>query len=618
LIMSRKRYGYAGQILMVDLTRGKSTVKPLNRELASNYIGGYGIGGRILYDEVPPWVSSLDPANKLIFATGPATGGTTPVAGRHTVITKSPLTGFFGNANSGGFWGAELKMAGYDAIVVTGRSPKPVFLFVKDGKCEILNADAYWGKDAREADRSIRKDLNENEAKAATIGIAGENLVRFAGIVNDEANRIAARCGVGAVMGFKKLKGIVVRGSERVPVADPEGLKKVSLDIIKHIKTDNFLQTFTKGGTPGLFEMVWQIGDVPAYNWSRGDFGGSGDPGVEKIAYPGGFEKVLSGNRACHVCPIACRRIVTVQGPCAFEENVEGPEYETLAAFGSNCGMDNVEILSKLNDLCNLYGIDAISAGSTIAFAMECFEKGLIDRGDMDGLDLQFGNGEAMITILEKIARRDGFGNILAEGTRRASKIIGQGSEAYAMHVKGMEIAMHDPRACQGSGVLYATASTGGSHTEGLLIETSNERFSTVGKAAQAKKVADWTAFYNASGFCHFGPEMNAYSADNIINAFNAITGLSIDYNEALKAGERIFNLKRAFNIRHGLTRKDDTIPERLLKETTKSGVVNNLNAMLPEYYRLRGWDEYTAKPTPEKLSDLKLDDVSVDLWGKS
>ena len=602
--------GYSKRILRVDLSRKLCSNEQLSREMSEKYIGGYGIGGKILYDEVPPWVGSLDPANRLIFATGPITASNAPIAGRHSVITKSPLTGYFGDANSGGFWGAELKMAGYDAIVLTGRSSKPALLYVNDNHCEIYSANAYWGLDAREADRAIKKDLNEKNAKVATIGIAGENLVRFAGIVNDEANRIAARSGVGAVMGFMKLKAIMIRGHGSISSADSETIRKLSRDTSKHVKNDPSLSLFTRGGTPSGFEMVSELGIVPEYNWSKGDLE-VGDPNIQKISFPGGYERILSGNHACHICPIACRRKATVRdSPYAFEENVEGPEYETLAAFGPNCGLYNIEVIAKLNDLCNIYGIDTISAGSTIAFAMECFEKGLISRKDTYGIDLRFGNGDAMIDILNKIAKREGFGNILAEGTRRAAKIIGQGSEAYAMQVKGMELSMCDPRAFQGMGLHFACTPTGGRHTEGItaMAEMKGDRYSPKGKADLVKKIEDWTAFYNAAGFCYFGLENNAYSIDEAIELFNAVTGLSLDVNQALKAGERIVNLKRMFNMRHGATRNDDMLPQRFLKETTKSGVVNKLSEMLPDYYRARGWDKKTAKPTAKKLAELELD----------
>jgi len=601
--------GYVGKILRVDLSRGKIKSTDLDEELAIKYIGGYGIGGKILYDEVPPWVAPLDPANKLIFATGPITGTIAPAAGRHTVITKSPLTGYFGDANSGGLWGAELKMAGYDVIVITGRPTTPQYLYINDGKCELRQANQYWGMDAREADRAIRADLGEKDAKAATIGVAGENLVRYAGIVNDEANRIAARCGVGAVMGFMKLKAVVVKGQSRISVANPEALRNLSRDITTHVRSNDDLVSFTKGGTPSFFEMVWEIGDVPAYNWSRGDFGGEGDPGVSKIAYPGGYEKIFSGNRACYICPIACRRLSTVkEGPYSFEEKVEGPEYETMAAFGPNCGIDNIECIAKLNDLCNLYGLDTMSAGSTIAFAMECFENNLLTKDDTDGIELRFGNCDAAIEVLNKIVKRDGFGDILAEGTRRAARLIGKGAEAYAMEVKGLEIAMHDPRAGQAFGVHYACTPTGGRHTEGLPFgqEMSGDRFSTEGKAAVAKTSEDWTAFHKSTGFCEFASEMSAYNNDNTIEVFNAVTGLSLDYNKALLTGERIFNLKKSFNVQHGATKEEDKLPKRLLTEITKSGVVNKLPEMINEYYSIRGWDK-NSRLTPEKIRELNL-----------
>ncbi len=383
--MAGFRGGYVGRALRIDLTRRKSLIQPLSSEYAFKYIGGYGIGGRILYDEVPPWVEAFDPQNLLIFCTGPVNGTPTPVAGRHSVVTKSPLTGFFGDANAGGFWGAELKAAGYDMIVVSGRAQKPTYLFIRDGEVRFGDASPYWGMNARDADRSLRKDLGDDRIQVSNIGQAGENLVRFAGILTDEANRIAGRCGVGAVMGFMRLKAVAVRGTGRVRVADPEEFRKISNDVIKFVREDKNVQMFSKGGTPHYFGPLWQIGDTPGFNYSARPL----DP--EPLSWPGGYETILSGTRSCYPCPIGCRRISTVtEGPYAFEPKVEGPEYETVSMLGSNCGVSDPRAVAKANDLCNLYGLDTISTGGTIAFAMECFERGLLTKEDTDGLDLRF------------------------------------------------------------------------------------------------------------------------------------------------------------------------------------------------------------------------------------
>jgi aldehyde:ferredoxin oxidoreductase len=593
-------------------------------------VGGSGIGGRILYEEVPPWVGALDPQNLLIFSTGPATGTNLPIAGRHTVVTKSPLTGYFGDASGGGFWGANLKFSGYDIVVVTGRADKPLMLYVDDGEPKLMSAESYWGMDARESDRAVRNDIGRKDARVATIGKAGEKLVRYAAIMNDEADRTAARCGVGAVMGFMKLKAVAVWGDRKVPVKDEKGVAAIYKEVATHVKENPGKIAFSKGGTPAYLAVAWELGDAPAYNWGRSDFG-PGDAGIEKLAWPGGYEQILAGTKSCYLCPIACRRVSHVDdGNYRIEPNVEGPEYETQAALGPNCGIDNVKALAKLNDLCNLYGIDTISLGGTIAFAMECFEKGLISRQDTDGIELKFGNADAAIEMTHRIASREGFGNILAEGSRRAAQIIGKGAEEYAIQVKGMEIAMHDPRAFQGGGPHYACTPTGGRHTEGITmhLELSGgrevlgypnpmDRFSTQGKGRAAKVIEDWWTAISIMGWCIYADPTWGYPSEELLlRSYAAITGIPLTFQDALKAGERVFNLKKAFNVKHGATRAEDTLPKRLLTLPSKYGAVVKLDETLPQYYEARGWDPATSKPEVKKLLELGLGDVGKDIWG--
>jgi aldehyde:ferredoxin oxidoreductase len=623
--------GYMGQILRVNLTTRKISKQQLKPEYAAKYIGGLGTGGRILYDEVPPWVGAIDPQNLLIFSTGPATGTGVPTAGRHTVVTKSPLTGYFGHASGGGYWGAELKFSGYDMIIFTGRANEPLLLYVNRGEANLLNAEQYWGMTARESDRAIRSDLGDKEIKAATIGQAGENMVRYASIMNDEAERAAGRGGVGAVMGFMKLKAVAVKGDQKPSVKEPEILREIYKEVLAEIKENDSKVYFRKGGTPRWLTPGWDLGDTPAYNWTGSEFGGHGDPGIKNLAWPGGYEQILVGTRSCHVCPIACRRIITVDsGRYQTEANVEGPEYETQAALGPNCGIDDVKALAKINDLCNLYGMDTISLGGTISFAMECFEKGLITKEDTGRIELKFGNADSVIEITREIAFREGFGSILAEGSRRAAKIIGKGAEEYAIQVKGMEMAMHDPRAFQGGGPHYACAPTGGRHTEGhtLGLEVNGgrellgypepmDRFSTAGKAQAAKVIEDWWTIVSAMGWCIFADKPWGYPSEELfVRAYAAITGIQMTIPDALRAGERLYNLMKIFNVRHGATRAEDTLPRRLLILPTKAGAVVKLDETLPDYYEARGWDPRTSKPTKEKLTELGLEDNAGDLWG--
>jgi aldehyde:ferredoxin oxidoreductase len=620
--MNAFRGGYVGKILHINLTKKKYTTQPLPPELTYNYIGGYGIGGRILYDSVPPWVSAFDPDNLLIFSTGPVNGTPAPVAGRHTVVAKSPLTGFFGDANAGGFWGAELKAAGYDLLVISGRAEKPTYIFIRDGEVRFGDATPYWGLDARESERRLKKDLADAKIQVSNIGQAGENLVRFAGILTDEADRIAARCGLGAVMGSKRLKAVAVRGSGRVPVANNEEFRKIAQEVTKFVKEDKNLQMFSKGGTPLYFGPLWQLGDTPGFNWTARQLKPEG------LSWPGGYEAILSGTRSCYLCPIGCRRISTVKEG-AFEPGVEGPEYETVSMLGSNCGVTDAKAVAKANDLCNIYGLDTISTGATIAFAMECFERGLITKEDTGGLELAFGNTEAVLTMIERITFRQGFGDILAEGSRRAARIIGRGAEDYAIHVKGVEIAAHDPRVFQGGGPHYACCITGGRHTEGLTIDWEilgrprdglglpKPDKSPKGKGFAAKIIEDWTAFIASAGWCWFADLNVAYQQEeNFVKAFNAVTGLNFTIKDALLAGERIINIRKAFNVKHGATRADDKLPKRLLEEKGRAGTVVNLSEALAEYYEARGWDPKSSKPTRDRLTQLGLQDVAKDLWG--
>jgi aldehyde:ferredoxin oxidoreductase len=622
-----------GKILRVELTRGRISEEPLTDEYAKNYIGGVGTASRILYDEVPPWVGALDPQNRLIFSTGPVTGSPALCAGRHFIVSKSPLSGYFGDSSAGGFWGAELKFAGYDMIIIHGKAQKPVYIWIHDGEVEIKDATSYWGMGARQADRAIRNDLGDKSVRVADIGQAGENLVRYAAIMSDEASRAAGRCGVGAVMGYKNVKAIAVRGHKKVPVADEEALEKNVKRLLETLKGDTQTNWFSKHGSSGYYAMMAQLGDTPTLNWTKGYFDGKNG-----ITSPGGYDKISVGHATCYNCPIACRRLVTVKDePYAFEPEVEGPEYETVGALGSNCGISNVKALAKANDLCNIYGLDTISAGGTLAFAMECYERGLISKEDTDGMELRFGNGLAVIRMLEKTAKREGFGNILAEGSRRASLIIGRGTEHYAMHVKGLEIAMHDPRAFQAMGLTYATAPVGGDHMEGetTFVEKPGkityaplklnglDRFSTERKAEAAFKVQNlWHAIGNAMGYCLLAcaTGTTAYPLKYNLMFYNAVTGQTMHFEEMMKIGERIYNLKRAFTIKHGATRGEDSLPERILMESHaeggSKGSVCKLGEMIPEYYKLRGWDQNTGKPTREKLEELNLPNVATDLLG--
>lgn len=629
-------YGYAGKILRVDLTTGKMSKKPLDKQLSERFIGGVGISSKILYDEVPACIDAFDPLNLLVFSTGALTGTPAPCAGRHFIASKSPLTGYFGDSNAGGFWGAELKFAGYDGIIFSGRAARPVYLWINDENVEIKDASAYWGMDARQADRSIRKDLADKNAKVADIGIAGENLVRVASIMHEEASRAAGRCGMGAIMGYKNLKAIAVRGHNETLVARPDELQKKIIELTKMLKEDKPTGYVSKYGTAGYYSTQVALSDAPVRNWTRSSF-----EAADEITFgpEGGYQKVSVGRRSCVYCPVGCRRLVQVdEGPYATEPRVEGPEYESLASLGGNCLVGDIEAVTKANELCNLYGMDTISTGSIVAFAMECYENGLITKENTDGLEVKFGNCEALVTLIERMAKREGLGKILGEGVRRAS-LCWPGSEYYAIHVKGLEIGMHDPRAYPAMGLTYASSPVGGDHMEGettfvegnfgispypLLELDGLDRLSTQRKAEAAFKVQNlWHVFGNCMGYCLVGSAtgVTAYPLEYNLAFFELVTGRTMPFKEAMKIGERVFNMKKAFNVKHGATRAEDTLPERLLRESHKEGKSKGhtarLDELLPEYYQLRGWDLVTGKPTKQKLEELGLPEVATDLWGR-
>ncbi len=627
--------GYRDKILDVELTRGKITERPLDKEAVKLYIGCVGLGGKILYDEVPSWVSPLDPDNLLIFATGPVTGTPGLSAGRHSVITKSPLTGYFGDASSGGFWGAELKKAGYDIVVVRGRASKPSFLWVKDGVAEIRDASSYWGMTTREADRAIKKDLGDSSIWVADIGPSGENLVRFAGVLNDDGDRAAARCGVGAVMGSKRLKAIAVRGTKNVPVHDEKLLRDSLRELVKLLNDDEHNKYFMKWGTSGGFGGLMKIGDTPTKNWTETEF-----KYADNLSVPdGGYAKIRNEQRTCFSCTIHCRPVATVaEGPSKTEGKVEGPEYESLGALGSMLTIGNVEQVVKLNDLCNLYGLDTISAGGVLAWAMECFERGVLRKEDLDGLDLNFGDGDAPIKALDMITYRKGFGDILAEGTRRASRIVGHGSEKWAIEVKGLEMPMHDPRAFQGMNLTYGFSAVGADHMEGgtMGIERqppgtlagnpefrvkATDRLGTEDKGKIAYTAQNVLQAVTALGFCELacGTRIVTYPISSNIQFYKAATGFDMSPEDFFKAGERIYNLKRAFNFRHGMQKHEDRLPERLLTLPLPSGPskgsVAHFDAVVKEFLEIRGWDPVTHKPTKQRLESLGMHDIARDMW---
>lgn len=628
-------FGYMGQILHVDLDSESVMPEIIPEEVYRKYIGGRGLAARILYDDLPANVDPLDGANEVIFMTGPYTGVSAPASARFEVCTLSPQTGFFGAANAGGFFGPALKHAGFDGIVIRGNAKNPLYLWLNDGEAELRDAQSLWGQDTFKTEDLIRAELKNNRIRVACIGPAGENQINYAAIMCDRG-RAAARSGAGRVLGSKKLKAIACFGKQQVKYAHPERLKEIAARFNKAYLKHPLFQYLRLYGSAGSLSLQFLQGDVPVKNWTRSTF-----DGVEKISGHGIYKVILVRDKACMNCVISCKRSVRVdQGPYQLEENpASGPELETVCALGTNLLHDNIYAIAKANDLCNRYGIDVISVGNVIAFAMECYEKDLITSDDLGGIDLKWGDSNAILACIELINKKEKLGKLLALGTKAASRQI-RGSETLSVDVKGLEVAMHDPRSNQLLGLHYATTPYGGRHssaTEAIMSgmaalpnpdldftatpdERTLDRLSPVGKAKPVITMQDRNVMFDSAGLCTW---LVAYPvpSPHYLSAFlTLITGWKMSYRKIfLKTGERLNNLIQAFNIKHGATMNDYNLPHRLLKEPMQDGGskghVVYLKPMLREYFKLRQWDWITGKPTRKKLLELDLPDIADDLW---
>ena len=601
--------GFNGVIARVDLSTGEIKKEKLNEEWVRLFIGGRGYGGKIIYDEVDPKVDPFAPQNKVVIATGPTTASNAPAGGRTMIITKGALNGTLACSNVGGFFGPEFKKAGYDMVIIEGKSPKPVYLWINDGNIEIRDAQKLWGKKPAQIEEAI-KSVTDPKARVMTIGPAGVKLSRIAAVMFD-LNRAAGRTGVGAVLGSKNFLGIAVRGTKKVEIADPVGLKEANSQARKLLKeapiSGQGLPTY---GTSVLVNIMNEIGGYPVKNHQDSYFPTAGQTGGEAIA-----EKILIKKGACAACPIACGRITEIREGKYKGEHGEGPEFETTWSLGVMCGIDDLNAITKGNYLCNEYGLDTISAGVTIACAMELYEKGYIPEKDVP-FPMRFGDAEIMIKMVCLMGDREGvLGDLLAEGSYRLAEHYGHAE--LSMSAKKQEFPAYDPRAVKGIGLHYATSNRGGCHVRGYTIAPEVlgwpmqlDRLTYEGKAGLVKMFQDFTAVVDSSSMCLFTffgmPNMSDYSP-----ILRAITGIPYTDEELLKAGERIWNLERLWNLRAGFTKKDDTLPPRLLKEPIPSGAskgeICELDKMLPEYYRLRGWDE-EGIPTKEKLNELDLE----------
>ena len=609
-------YGWMGKILRVDLTEHSYEIEDLDEDLARDYIGGRGLATKILYDEIDPAIDAFDPDNKLIFATGPLTGTGAVGSSRFVVVTKSPL-GNIGNGNAGGYFGPEMKYAGYDIIIFEGKSPEPIYLWIDDGQIEFRPADDLWGKTVHETEDLIKSTLEledpwkRRRIHIASIGPAGENLAKVAAIIVDKHNA-AARGGIGAVMGSKNLKAVAIRGSKSIPIADPKGFREAVNAVMDKAKVSPFAtQAFPINGSAGILHIYNEVGMLATRNYQTGVFEGA--ESIDGSAITKGY---LIRNRACFSCPMACGGITQVkEGP--FEGRAERPDFETVWVFGADCGNDNLEAILKANNLCNDLGMDTISVGNIIAAAMEMYEKGYITDKDV-GFSLKFGDAEAMVKLVEMTAYRKGFGDVIAEGGYHMTQKYGH-PELF-VGVKKLENPAYDPRACQGIGLNLATAARGACHNKGytmiseiladaVKIFPKYDPFVTEGKAQLTKGLQDETCIFDNAGICLF--LLVTLWTKEVLQQLEPATGAGYTMESIRLAGERTWNIERLFNLKAGLTGKDDNLPKRLLEEPLPEGPgkghVNKLHEMLPEYYKLRGWDK-DGIPTQEKLKELGLD----------
>ena len=600
-------FGWTGNLLRVNLTDKTIKKEALCPKDAELYLGARGLATKIIMDEVDPKVDPLSEENKLIFMTGPLTGTFASSGGRYEVVAKAPLTGTIGASNSGGHFGPELKYAGYDGIIFEGRAEKPLYLWIEDDKAELRDASHLWGKNVFETTDMVLEETAE-DARVACIGPGGEKKVLFAGVINDK-NRAAGRSGLGAVMGSKNLKAVAVKGSKSIKVADPEGFMEACTDartkLKEHPVTGGGLPTY---GTQILINILNQSGALPTRNWRDGGIFEE----AEGISGETLTEKYLVRNKGCFGCNIGCGRITRIpEGK--FESFGEGPEYEAGWALGACCGVGDLEAVSKANFICNELGIDPITTGTTIACAMEMYEKGILTEEEV-GRAIPFGDAEGLVELTRMIGHREGFGDMLAEGSyRMASKY---GCPELSMSVKKQEMPAYDGRGVQGMGLEYATSNRGGCHVRGYLtspeilgIPEKLDPLVTEGKAGWLKTFQDLTAVVDSAGICLF--TTFAIGLPEISSMLRTATGINATDEDILKAGERIWNLERMLNIKDGFTAADDTLPPRLLKEPLQAGPskgkVVELEKMLPEYYEVRGWG-VDGVPTAEKLEELSIE----------
>jgi len=631
-------YGYNGKILHVDLTEGKTWVEEPGRIWYRTYMGGRNIALYYLTKLIPAGADPLEPDNVMVFASSVITGAPASGLSRFTVAAKSPLTNAFGEAQCGGWWGPELKFAGYDAIVVYGKSPKPVYLWIHDGQVELRDADHLWGTLTGDTLKAIRAEHNDSKIRVIGIGPAGERLVRFACVV-DQARHAAGRCGMGAVMGSKNLKAIACRGAKRLEMADPEYIKAFAKSFAQRVPLNADANQLHQFGTSNYYANANTGGALPTRNWNQAVFEGASRCDHQVIA-----QELTIDHDACYACAVRCKQVCKSDSPYPIDPTYGGPEFETMTSFSAICGCDNVYAMCKAHELCNANGLDSISTGATIAWAMECFDKGLLTAADTGGFVTHFGDHEGMLKMIDMIVKREGFGDLLANGSARAARAIGRGSEALSMSVKGQEFAMHEPRSKMGLGYHFALSPTGADHIQAEhdgafdpnltgythkadapsffmeqtyplgILEPVPSLSADEDKVRLFFYLQHHFSFMDVLDICVFTTApVRITTFDEITRIVQAVTGWNVSFWEIMKAGERGVTMARCFNIKHGLTAKDDCLPERIFtpahggpqdgslipKETFYNG--------LRLYYEMNGWDRTTGIPTDGKLVELDV-----------
>ncbi|MGD9079578.1 MAG: aldehyde ferredoxin oxidoreductase family protein [Desulfobacterales bacterium] len=619
--------GYAGKMGFVDLATDEIKIETLDEGLARDFIGGQGIGARILFERQKKGVDPLGPESYLGFTTGPLTGTKVPTGGRYMAVCKSPLTGGWGDANSGGYFGAELKAAGWDAIFVTGTASSPKYITIFDDRIEIKDASHLWGQDTIATEEAIHKDAGDKKIRIASIGPASEKLSLISGIVND-AGRVAARSGVGAVMGSKKLKAVAVRGTGKAGIADKNELDRLRKDFIKEMKEmGGFAQLLMQHGTCGLTSGLVACGATPVKNWRY--TGTQSFANLEKIGDPDTVIQYQKRKYGCANCPIACGGIFNVTTGKYPVGETHKPEYETIGAFGTMCMCDDLEAIIKLNDMCNRSGLDTISAGTALAFAMECFENGIISESDTDGLAMTWGNAEAMIAMIDKMIAREGFGDILADGVKIAAQKIGSGAEEFAMHVGGQEPGLHNALFLPSRGTGFVCDPTPGRHTAATMAAIDGgakqfapypelkidkfEKYTYTGKGPASATASQYLQVGASSGVCIM--PMMFFGNYPLIEFFNAVTGWDLDANEVLNTGARIQTLRHCFNLREGIAPSDVKLPKRMTgqppqEEGPVAGVTLDVDNLAREYRQAMGWDPESGQPEGSSLEKLGLTEL--------